>query len=248
MKLTVLFLLLFSVSAWSRVHLELVLNTPSVKQGEIAVGKLIVRESQGQTSFAGLKGKNVGKTVYLLNVSPFMGKAGQLESDAKVIFLKVPETTSVSEVLDGEEIAITWKGIEVVPIEETKSFLLGDFEVPERKDVLPWVLGFFIVLVLGAFGYWISHKFKLKKNAKFQLKKMKQEILACQNYDDIVLMWRQKRTYLQTFPQLENAFKNFEQTLFKYQFKPQRTEKELDEVQKAYEKFKSESTGALNGI
>lgn len=247
MKIAVLFLFLFS-SAWSRVNFELVLNSSSVKQGEIAIGKLIVKESQGQTSFAGLKGKNIGKTVYLMNLSPFMGKAGQLESDAKIIFLAVPQTNSVSEVVDGEEIVITWNSIEVVPTEETKSFLLGNFEVPERKEVVPWILGFLIVLVLGGLGYWITEKIKSKKYSKTMLAKLKQEILACQNYDDIVLMWRQKRTYLQTFPQLETAFKTLEQTLFKYQFKPQRTERELDEVQKAYEQFKSESAGVLNGI
>lgn len=249
MKLFLLPLLLFfSLSAWSKVNFELVLNSPSVKQGEIVVGKLIVRESQGQTSFSGLKGKNIGKTIYLLNVAPFMGKAGQLESDAKIIFLKVPESTSATEVIDGEEIVISWKGIEVVPTEESKSFLLGDFEVPERKEVLPWILGFFIVLILGAAGYWISYKIKAKKLTKSQQNKLKQEILSCQNYDEIVLMWRQKLRYLQTFPQLENAFKNFEQTLFKYQFKPNRTDRELEEVQKAYDKFKSEAMGALNGI
>lgn len=248
MKLFIYIFLLVSFSAWSRVNLELVLNADSIKQGEIAPARLIVRDSEGKTTLSGLKGKNIGKTIYLLSVAPFIGKAGQFESDASVIFLKVPEVNSATEVIEGEEIVISWQNLQVLPTEEENSFLFGDFEVPERKEIVPWVIGLLLLLVTGSMIYWLSQKLKIKKLNKLKLIKLKQELLECRNYDEIVLMWRQKQTYLNTFPQLDKTFKHFEQTLFKYQFKPQRTSLELDEVQKAYEEFKTEILGALNGI
>ena len=91
MKQLYLLLLIFSFNAWSRVNLELSLDNPSVKQGEIVIGRLIVREAEGQAVLAGLKGKKIEKTLYFLSVSPFMGKQVQLEAEAKVIFLLIPQ-------------------------------------------------------------------------------------------------------------------------------------------------------------
>lgn len=247
MKLALIFIFI-SFSAWSGVNLELVLNSTSVKQGEIVSGKLIVRESTGQTSFSGLKGKNLSKTLYLVKLSPFMGKQGVLESEAKVIFLNVPQSSFVGEQIDGQEIKIFWNQIEVIPTEVSKSFLLGDFEIPERIKVLPWLIGLLILLVsFGAFAF-IRQKLTGKKKKQEILSQMKSEILNCNNYDEVVQMWRQKHKFLNTFPQLETNFKTLETTLFKYQFKQQRSENEKEAVMEAYRDFKNQSTGALNGI
>lgn len=243
-----LVLLLISSSAWSRVSLELVLDTPSVKQGEIALGRLVVKQTEGQAGLAGLKGKNLGKTIYLLYVSPFMGKQGQLEAEAKVIFLTVPDTTAISETVNGEEVFISWSNIEVIPTETSKTFLLGDFEIPEKKKILIWVLMITGLLLLLGTGLWLKQYLQNKKLSKNKLKALKQELTNCTSYEDIVLMWRQKQRYLEAFPQIDPNFKNFEAVLFKYQFKPQRTANEIDEVITNYQKFKHEVTGVLNEI
>lgn len=248
MKMAILLFILLSASAWSKVTLELQLPADSVKQGEIVYGKLIVKESQGQAALSGLKGKKISKTLYLLNLSPFMGKQGVLESEAKVIFMAVPESNYIMENINGEEVAVSWNNLEVRPTEEPQSFLLGDFEVPERKEIFPWLVGLFGLAALSILGLWLRNKFRSKKLSKSLLHKTKDEILNCQSYDDVVLMWRQKRAYLQKFPQLESAFLTLEKTLFKYQFKQQRTAREEDEVLVAYNSFKTEVQGVLNGI
>lgn len=248
MKLLLLLLIFLSFSAWSKVTMELRPASDSVKQGEIIAAKLIVKEASGQSALAGLKGKKISKTLYLLSVSPFMGKQGVLEADAKIIFLTVPESSYIMETINGEEVAIHWANVDVQPTEETKSFLLGDFEIPERKELLPWILGILGLSILALFGIWIKNKLQGKEKKKLLLIKTKQEVLGCSSYDDVVAMWRNKRNYLQTFPQLEGAFQSLEVTLFKYQFKPQRTSWEVEEVMSAYNKFKSDAQGVLNGI
>ncbi|MBA2405754.1 MAG: hypothetical protein H0V66_13335 [Bdellovibrionales bacterium] len=239
---------LFSSTAWSRVTLELILDTASVKQGEIATGKLVVKQAEGQTGLAGLKGKNIGKTLYLLHVSPFMGKQGQLESEAKVIFFVVPQVNAVTEVINGEDVFISWNNIEVIPTETSKSFLLGDFEIPERKKIVKWFLILLMVGVIAGLALWINRYFKRKSISREKTKLLKNELTNCMNYDDIVLMWRQKHRYLVAFPGIESCFKSFEEILFKYQFKSSRSESEIQEVISAYQKFKTDVQGVLNEI
>lgn len=234
------------MNAWSRVGMELMLDTSSVKQGEIAVGRLVVKQTDGQSIFGGLKGKNLGKTLYLLHVSPFMGKQGHLEAEAKFIFLAVPQTNNVSEVINGEEVFISWSNIEIIPTEPPKSFLLGNFEIPARKKIVQW---FFIILatalVLGSMFYF-NKLYSKKEKSKKQLDLIKKQLMNCKTYDDIVMMWEQKQDYLTSFPKLEQSYKNLEQVLFKYQFKPQRTESEIMEVISAYNKFKTGAAEAIN--
>ena len=43
---------------------------------------------------------------FLLNVSPFMGKQGQLEAEVKIIFLTVPTSPALLEVINGEEVFV----------------------------------------------------------------------------------------------------------------------------------------------
>lgn len=241
-------LLLLPLAAWSGVSLELSLVNPSVKQGQIANGRLLVKETSGNAGLSGLKGQNLGKTLYIHSVAPFIVKDGQLESEVRVIFAQVPQVQSVKEVIGGEEITISWQNIEVTPTEAVKSFLFGDFDVPERRDVLPWIFGGLSLAALTLGVWWFSSRQKQKSLTKAQKEKLKNEIISCGSYDDIVLMWRQKHRYLERFPVIEGEFKTFEEVLFKYQFKPQRSEQEMAEVDTAYKKFKSNVAGVLNGI
>lgn len=247
MKILVIFAL-FTTSLWARVNLELRLEQSSVKQGQISTGKLFVRESTGAASLSGLKGKNIGKTLYILNVAPFMGKQGQLESDVKVIFVNVPQVATLTEVIDGEETVISLRGIEVIPAEAPKSFIFGDFEIPTRLNLIPWMLGLIGLGFALIFGLWLKKKFATKASLQSRKRSLKNELISANSYDDIVAMWRQKLRYLETFPEIERNFKSLENVLFKYQFKQQRTEREINEVLNAYQNFKSEVSGVLNGI
>ena len=246
MKQLYLFLLIFSFNAWSRVNLELSLDNPSVKQGEIVIGRLIVREAEGQAVLAGLKGKKIEKTLYFLSVSPFMGKQGQLEAEAKVIFLLIPQKSEVTEIVNGEEVFIKWNNIEVTPTPEPKSFLLGDFDIPARAKVVQWIIISISILIISFFITFLLKRFSKKKKEKIKLALLKKQLLDGISYEDIVVVWQQKRKYLDTFPTIDKNFKALEVVLFKSQFKAHRTQSETDEVLQAYTIFKSTVSGALN--
>lgn len=232
--------------AWSRVGLELVIETPTVKQGEILSGKLIVKQAEGQTALAGLQGKNISKTLYLLKVAPFMGKLGTLESEVKIIFLTVPQTNAVSDLINNEEVFIVWNNVEVLPTETSKSFLLGDFDIPSRKKILMWFLVSGLVFFILAFAIWARKKKLSKKKLKLHQDNLKQALMNCSSYDQIVQMWSNKKEYLSAFPKIENRFKTFEEILFKYQFKSTRTDSEIQEIMIAYKDFKAGIAGVIN--
>ena len=233
-------------AAWSRVGLELILNSPSVKQGEITSGRLIVKQADGQAGLNGLQGKNLGKTLYLLNVSPFMGKQGALEAEAKIIFLTVPSINAVSELINNEEVFIVWNNLEILPTESSKSFLLGDFDIPARRKIMIWMGSFLLALVIMFLGFWLKKRRSENSKRKTKLKNLKQKLLSCTNYEEIIEMWKNKNEFLITFPKIEESFKKFEIILFQYQFKSTRTERELDEVVSAYKNFKNDVMGVLN--
>lgn len=243
-----IFSILISTCAWSKVNLELNLGLDELKQGQIAQGSLSVKSTDGNTGLAGLKGKTIGKSLYLLSVSPFMAKQRELTSDVKVIFAQVPQSNSVTETINNEEITISWGNLKIIPTEASKSFLFGDFEVPSRMVVLPWI-GIIIGLgLLALIIVRIRAMLNVKSGIKSRRLRLKEEITNGTTYDDVVLMWRQKSRYLQEFPQLDVHFKNLETVLFKYQFKSQRTEQEVNAVMDAYQIFKSSVLGDLNGI
>lgn len=247
MKL-IFFFLFFSISAWANVQLELSVENSSPKQGEIVPARLTLKETQGQVFLSGINGKNFNKTLYVLSLSPFVIKGPFLEADAKIIFLKVPEGQFVSETVNGQEVAIHWNNIRVIGIETPQSFLLGDFEIPQKKKIVLWILITFGILGLVWMGYWITRKIKKKDAVLSRNKSLKQDLLNCHSYDQVVIMWKKKRIFLNEFPQLDEHFKELEKVLFKYQFKPSQSVQEISEVLGAYEKFKADVTGVLNGI
>lgn len=247
MKL-IIFFILISTSVYSKVSLELRVPENSVKQGQMLKATLSLKEASGQSALAGLKGQNLGQSLYIVNLTPFMGKNGQLESEAKVVFSAVPKSNSVTELINGEEIVVSWENLEVLPTEASQSFLFGDFEIPSRLNFTKWILAFLILCGLTVLSLWISSRIKSRKAASNRRQKLKLEMLDCKNYDEIVLMWRQKKRFLDEFPKLEEHFKTLEVTLFKYQFKPQRTENEMNAVEIAYTEFKNSVKGDLNGI
>jgi hypothetical protein len=160
----------------------------------------------------------------------------------------VPLSNTVTETINNEEITISWNNIQIVPTEESKSFLFGDFEIPSRLVVFPWIVGVIGLGLLALIIIRIRSLLKVKTSIKNRKLQLKQEMINGTNYDDVVLMWRQKTRYLNEFPQLDTHFKTLETVLFKYQFKPQRTEQEVNAVMDAYQAFKSSVMGDLNGI
>ncbi len=232
--------------AWSRVGLELVIDTPTIKQGEITTGKLIVKQAEGQSALTGLQGKNIAKTLYLLKVGPFMGKLGSLQSDVKIIFLTVPPTNAISDLTNNEEVFVVWNNVEVLPTEPAKTFLLGDFDIPGRKKIMIWIIALSVIVLLLSLALWIREKRQSKNKFKVYRETLRQGLMGCTSYDEIVFLWRNKKEYLTAFPRIENNFKVFEETLFKYQFKFSRSEKEVEEVIEAYKKFKASIMGSIN--
>ncbi len=243
----IIIFILFAINvSWSRVGLELILDNPTVQQGQIISGRLVVKQADGQAGLSGLQGKNVGKTLYLLNVAPFMGKQGNLEARAKVIFLTVPAANAVTETINNEEVFIVWNNLEILPTEPPKSFLLGDFDIPAKRKIIIWIGSFFLALMIILFGFWYKEKTQNKKREKTALNFLKQELCKCETYEDVVAMWKNKQNFLTAFPRIEEGFKSFELVLFQHQFKSKRTEREIEEVMMAYKKFKNEVSGVLH--
>ena len=148
--------------------------------------------------------------------------------------------------MNGEEVSIKWNNIEVIATPEPKSFLLGDFEIPTRANVVYWIIIFLSIAVIALLTSFFLKHFLKKKKAKNKILSLKKELLDCNTYEDIVEIWEQKRKYIETFPKIDKNFKILENVLFKYQFKSQRTKTETDEVVQAYNVFKSNVSGALN--
>ena len=226
----------------------LVPDSSSVKQGEILRARLLIKETDGTSGFGGIKHQTLGKVLYLYHVGPFIMKQGVLESEVKVLFSKVPTSNSVTEVIQGEQVTISWSEFQVIPTQESEGFQFGTFEIPKMIRWLPWLIGALTILIL----FFIIARWKKRQAEKKQVKhlraKMKEELMGAKTYEDIVQLWQKKRVYLKQFPSIEENFKKLEETLFKFQFKPQRNESEIFIIQASYEKFKQDIPGALNGI
>jgi hypothetical protein len=247
-KLISIILLLISFNVWSKVDLNLILTVEKAKQGEIVQGKIVLGSSEGQVALSGLNGLNVQKTIYLISVSPFVGKDGNYEADAKVIFLKIPEALSLQETVNGEEINIRWTAVEIIPTEEPQSFLLGNFEVPSRISFTRWIIGGAGSLVIIFLVFFLIRWRKKKQKVKAAKTKLKKDLLNNETYTDIVTMWRQKQVFLEAFPVISEDFKEFEKVLFKYQFKQTQNNSELEEIVSAYKTFCSKIQGSLDGV
>jgi hypothetical protein len=248
MKIFVLLLFLLNSLVFAKVQLELTSPSQDIKQGEIISGKLFLKDGEGQVSLSGLKGKSIGETIYFVSVNPLIGKNGVLESEVRFIFLAIPQSNLLNERIDGDDFTISWVKFNVIPTQPVESFLLGDFVIPERKKILRWFMIGFLFLAAISCATWFYFKFKKKKKIKIKLQELKEELINCKNYDDIVLLWQNKRKFIQHFPHIDKEFKALEVILFKYQFKPKRTEEEVSKVVTAYLKFKDAVSGSLNGI
>jgi hypothetical protein len=247
-KKIVIFLVFISLSAWSKVGMILVPDSASVKQGEIARARLLIQATDGTSSLGGMTSKNMDEVLYLYHVGPFMMKQGVLESEVKIIFSKVPTSNQVTEIIQGEQVTISWNDLKVIPTQQSEGFQFGSFEIPQTVKWIPWAIGLLIVSTLLLIIAKFNRRLNQKKRLKDLQSKMKEELLGADGYEGIVRIWEKKRIYLQQFPALEENFRTLEQTLFKFQFKPQRNEFEMAAIKTSYESFKRDISGVLNGI
>jgi hypothetical protein len=74
------------------------------------------------------------------------------------------------------------------------------------------------------------------------------ELESAKDYNDVERIWLKREEYIKAFPQIENEFRQFERILNRHQFKRSRKEADLNEINEAYEKFKSQLVGVKNGI
>ena len=123
-----LLLLILSFHVHSATKLELEFSVPKVNQGAITKAKLqIPAESLQLIELQKLKGQTLQDTLYLFEVSPAMGSVerSRYESEVSLVFAKVPEKNELSFSLQGQEIVLSWKDLEVVPVEVPENLLFG---------------------------------------------------------------------------------------------------------------------------
>lgn len=248
--ISILFIML-SQAAFSAVGLHLDFTQKTLKQGKVT--DTIVRMDENSVQkieLQQLKGQSLADVIYLLDVSPLVKKDGgsKFEAEAKVIFLKIPEAQVLLHKLSGVDIAITWSKVEIIPTELTQKLIFGQFEIPSRNKVFIWFIGLISLIVGLVFFFKYRRRLQEKKNISIRRKKHKTELMEAKEYSQIVHVWMQRDVYLKEFPEIHEAFKKFEATLFKYQFKPHQTEAEKAEVQEAYRTFTANIQGGLSGI
>jgi hypothetical protein len=230
---------------------EIQFSTPKFHQGSLQKSIWKVDQATAQKlELQKLKGQTVGGVLYIYSVSPLMRKNGSsdFEADAKVIFVKVPETNFLGHKTTTGEAVLTWNNVEVIPVEAPKELLFGTFEVPSRMKILTWASILVGLIFLGLIGFKVLKKLKQKKLLKQQKLSLKNDIQSVNEYQEVVRIWQSKHKLLREFPHLETPFKDLETTLFKYQFKPRQTDFEKNEVMTAWKKFIDETRGGFDGI
>lgn len=252
MKIFVLFLLFIIIQpALAAVSIQLDFFDSQLKQGQLEVAQVTMTAEAAQNiSLQKLKGANFAETLYFYELGPLIKKDGgdYFVADAKVIFLKIPESPKLIQKLGNEEIILAWPQIEILPTEGGKELIFGQFEIPSRKKILLWVL-ISLGLLTGLYALIKYRKqIALKKAAREKRINLKDKLFNATDYSQIVEIWLSRDEFLTAFPEIRDYFKKFEITLFKYQFKPHQTETEKAEVVTAYREFLTNIQGGLSGI
>lgn len=252
MKIFAIFLLFIIIQpALAAISIQLDFSDSQLKQGQLEVAQVTMPAEAAQNiSLQKLKGTNFAETLYIYELGPLIKKDGgdYFVADAKVIFLKIPESPKLIQKLGNEEIILAWPQIEILPTEGGKELIFGQFEIPSRKKILLWVL-ISLGLLTGLYAVIKYRKqLALKKAAREKRISLKEKLFNASDYSHIVEIWLSRDEFLTVFPEIREHFKNFEITLFKYQFKPHQTETEKSEVVTAYREFLTNIQGGLSGI
>lgn len=249
-KILILFLL-FVTEGWSSDRLELIFSQAEVNQGALLKGKLVLLPASLNFPVQKLKSQTIGETIYFHQLSPPMKKNGssQFESDIQVIFIKPPESEIVTGIIENQPVQLSVTGLKVIPVESAEKMLWADFTAPDLFSgnwKWLWIGLALIILLPVVFFTW--KKISARKKEVESRKKLIREFKTCSSYEDIVGMWKNKRVFLTEFPQIESDFRNFEETLFKYQFKSSQTADEKQLVVSAYQNLILKSEGGLSGV
>lgn len=250
-KYIIFFILVCSQVAFGATNLTLQFSSAEIKQGSLETTKLLLNADAVQKiSLQKLKGQTLGDTIYIYGVSPLMRKEGSnsFEADAKVIFVKIPETNTVAFKQDAEDLLVTWGNVKITPTEAAKGFIFGNFEIPSRPKIILWAS---ILIGLGLISgtvLWGRKKLQHKAALKAKSKALKTELLSAKTYPEVVDVWKKKHSFITAFPQIETSLKDFEVVLFKYQFKPRQSEVEINAVMEAYRDFVRKVEGGLSGV
>ncbi len=244
-------IILFMGNAWSLDRVDLDFTETEVHQGALVQGKLIIQPESVNFPVQKLKGATIGEIIYFQELSPLLKKDGSssFESDTTAIFIKVPETETIVGSIGQNEIHINIGGIKVIPVESSGQMLWADFSAPDFfAGSWGWLWTTLVIILLLSASFIGWRKISARRKLIARRKSLLEEFRGCKTYEDIVLMWKKKRTYFQEFPQIEDKFQNFEEVLFRYQFKPSQTDSEKQAVVDAYRKLLDDSEGALRGI
>lgn len=248
MKFLILLMTLFSFNVFANVELRLSSSHQSIKQGEIIDVVVHVQSSRGEIPLKGLIGKHFAETIYIYSMDPFVIKNGLMESRAKVIFTKAPSSDSLQGEIEGILYLINWPGLKILPIAQSEGFKFGNFDIPQS---FPWLMIVIILLIFVPVCIYFIRFFKkhnLKNQHKRHLERLMTELESAKDYNDVERIWLKREEYIKAFPQIENEFRQFERILNRHQFKRSRKEADLNEINEAYEKFKSQLVGVKNGI
>ncbi len=188
-----IFLFAFSSSVFA-AQMQLELSSAVVKQGSLI--DVVVRldgSSVQQVELQKLKGVSLADTVYLYQVAPLVRNGDNFEADAKIIFLKVPETKPVIHKIGETEISITWSDVEVQPTEAPGKFLFGQFEIPGSRRIFE-ILAVLVILALVFLGFYkLRQKRKAKKALRQKRAELKDKVISARDYHEVVSLWQQNQ-------------------------------------------------------
>lgn len=251
MNKLLIFILLFSSQLFAAGTMQLEFSGQEIRQGALVRAKLFVPPESLNLPLRKLKGETLGETLYFHQLSPLLKKEGSLnyEAEVQVIFIKVPGNNNFTTQIGDHVFDLRWNSIEVFPVETPDQLIWADFTAPDFfEGNLFWVWILLLVLIITSASYYAWRKVSARMTEKKRRLKLVSEFRACQNYDDVVNLWKKKRDYIKEFPHLDSYFIPFEEILFRYQFKPSQSENEKNEVLKAYRHLIDQSEGGFNGI
>ncbi len=246
-----LLLIIFTGHSLAASRMQLELPASDIRQGALVKAKLFVPPESLNLPLQKLKGETLAETIYIQQLSPLMKKEGSPDyvAEVQLVFIKIPDTNPVAVKLNDEVIEVGWNNVQIIPVETPEELLWADFTAPdflEGNFIWLWII--LLILILGGGGFYGWKKISFRNAVKLRKRQLMTEFKSCQNYEDVVSMWKRKRVYLKEFPHLETSFPPFEEVLFRYQFKPKQSETEKSEVVKAYRKLLDQSEGGFYGI
>lgn len=239
--------LFLTLKAIATTDLTLVPERNTIKQGELIQARVTISGLSGNLALNGL---TVSDTIYFYKTSPLIKTAQSetFETDATIIFLKIPQANVITGTIQNQDIRVKWNNLKVEPVEAPESFIFGNFEIPKKLNFF-WIL---ITLSVATFSYLLIRKkikqLKLKKLKLAEMMALKTQLVSATDYTNVLEIWKKKHLYLEKFPNLEEDFLNWEQTLFKYVFRPQLTDTEKEIVISSYSDFKRKIGNKISGV